>query len=143
MANTIYPKGKEGFALGEIAWVAANFKAVLVRGYTYSTGHKFLSDAVSAGAVIGATATLSSRSAPDGVLNAGVFDFGNVTTGSPLTAILVYQASAVTGGADVATSAQRLTHYIDTVTGGLLPVTPNGGQITFTPDAGPNKLSVL
>ncbi len=53
----------------------------------------------------------------------------------------MFQSSAVTGGADVAATAQRLIAYIDTATG--MPVTPNGGDITIAWDNGANKIFKL
>jgi hypothetical protein len=53
----------------------------------------------------------------------------------------LFQSSAVTGGADVAASAQRLIAYIDTATG--LPVTPNGQAIGLTFDNGANRIFKL
>ena len=55
----------------------------------------------------------------------------------------MFQASAVTGGADVAASAQRVIALIDSSTGVALPVTPNGGDITVAWDSGANRVFKL
>jgi hypothetical protein len=54
---------------------------------------------------------------------------------------VLFQASAVTGGADVAASAQRLIAWIDTGTN--IPVVPNGGDVNITWDSGANKIFKL
>jgi hypothetical protein len=61
-----------------------------------------------------------------------------VATGAAIPAAIYFQSSAVTGGADVAPTAQRLICYVDTATG--LPVTPNGQAITWAHDNGPNRI---
>lgn len=55
--------------------------------------------------------------------------------------IVLFQASAVGGGADVAQSAQRLIAWIDTGTN--IPVVPNGGDVNITWDNGANKIFKL
>lgn len=128
MANALFDPGREGFLAGEIDWNTAVIKCSLVRSYTFSASHKFVSDATGAGASLVATSgALSSIAVTNGVADAADVTFTAVGAGAAITSILVYQASAVTGGADVAASAQRLIAYFDTGTG--LPVTPNGGDI--------------
>ena len=141
MTNALFDPGREGFLAGEIDYDTATVKASLVRGYTFSAANKFMSDAVTAGATQVATATLGSKTITSGVADAADSTFSAVASGSAITAILIFQSSAVTGGADVATTAQRLIAYIDTATG--LPVTPNGGDITVTWDNGSNKIFKL
>jgi hypothetical protein len=128
--------------VGEIDWDTAVIKAALVRSYTYSAAHKFVSDATGAGAVLVATsAALGSKTATNGVADAADVTFSAVAAGAAITGILLFQASAVGGGADVAASAQRLIGYIDTATG--LPVTPNGGDIVVAWDSGASKIFKL
>jgi len=141
MANGLFDPGREGFLDGTIDYDTAVIKASLVRGYTFSAAHKFVSDATGAGAVLVATATLGSKTVTNGVADAADSTFTAVASGSAITGIAIYQASAVTGGVDVAATAQRLIAWIDTATG--LPVTPNGGDITVTWDNGTNKIFKL
>lgn len=142
MANALFDAGREGFLAGEIDWDTAVIKAVLVRSYTFSAAHKFMSDATTAGASIVATsAAMTSKTVTGGVADAADVTFTAVTAGAAITSILVYQSSAVTGGADVAASAQRLIAYLDTATG--LPVTPNGGDITIQWDNTTNRIFKL
>jgi hypothetical protein len=142
MANALFDPGREGFLAGEIDWDTATIKAVLVRSYTFSAAHKFVSDATTAGAsIVSTSAAMTSKTVTGGIADAADVIFTAVTAGAAITSILVYQSSAVTGGADVAASAQRLIAYLDTATG--LPVTPNGGDITIQWDNTTNKIFKL
>lgn len=142
MANAVYPKAKEGFLDGSIDLDTASVKVALVRGYTYSSTHEFVSD------VTGASGTLHATSAAltsIDVIN-GVFDAADVTFTTPATdanqhSLLIFQSSAVGGGADVATSSQRVIAWIDTGTG--VPIVPAGGDITVVWDNGANKIFSL
>lgn len=142
MANALYAPGREGFLAGEIDWDTAVIKAALVRGYTFSSAHKFVSEVTGAGGTLAATsAALSSKTVTGGTADAADITFSAVAANASGHVLIVFQASAVTGGADVASSAQRLIAYLDT--GTLLPVTPNGGDITVTWDSGSNKIFTL
>jgi hypothetical protein len=141
VANVLYTNGREGFLTGEINWPTPTIKVSLVRGYTFSASHKFVSDATGAGATLVATATLGTKTSTGGTADAADSTFSAVASGAAITAIIIYQASAVTGGADVAATAQRLIAYIDTATG--LPVTPNGGDLNLVYDNGSNKIFTL
>lgn len=142
MANVLFDPGREGFLAGEIDWDTAVIKASLVRGYTFSAAHKFVSEAVTAGAVlVSSTAAFGTKTVAAGVADAADVTFSAVTSGAACPYVLIYQSSAVAGGADVATSAQRLIAYFDTMTG--LPVTPNGGDITIAWDNAANKIFKL
>lgn len=144
MANALYAKGREGFLAGEIDFDTAVIKAALVSGYTADLAtHKFVSDVTTAGGTLVATATLSPKTITDGTADAGDVTYSAVAAGDPIEHILVFQASAVTGGADVAASAQRVIALYDSSTGVALPVTPNGGDITVQWDSGANKMFTL
>jgi hypothetical protein len=67
--------------------------------------------------------------------------FSTVTAGAAIAAVVIYMSSAVSGGADGANTAQRLSCHFDTATG--LPVTPNGQNITLAWDNGSNRIFVL
>ena len=141
MTNALFDPGREGFLLGEIDWDTAVIKVSAVRGYTFSAAHKFVSDATTAGAVLVSTVTLAGKTGTSGVADANDVTFTAVASGAAITSLLIYQASAVSGGADVAATAQRLIGYLDT--GTALPVTPNGGDITITWDNGSNRIFKL
>lgn len=139
MPNALFDPGREGFLAGEIDWDTAAVKVALVRGYTFSASHRFVSDVTGAGGTLVATsAALTSKTVTAGVADAADVTFTSVASGSAITGIIVFQSSAVTGGADVAASAQRLIAWIDTATG--LPVTPNGGDITIQWDNAANRI---
>jgi len=145
VANDLFDLGREGFLAGEIDWDTAVIKSALVRGYTANMAtHKFVSDVTGAGGTLVATSSaLGSKTVTSGVADAADVTFSAVASGSAIQNILVFQASAVTGGADVAASAQRVIELIDTTTGVTLPVTPNGGDIVVAWDNGSNKLFKL
>lgn len=142
MANALFDPGREGFLLGQIDWDTAVFKVALVRSYTFSASHKFVSDVTTASGVLHVTsAALSSIVGTNGIADAADVTFTAVTANASSHSLLLFQASAVSGGADVASSAQRLVAWIDTGTN--LPVTPNGGDITVAWDNGTNKIFKL
>lgn len=142
MANALFDPGREGFLAGEIDWDTAVIKIALVRAYTFSAAHKFVSDVTTASGVLHVTsAALGTKTVTSGVADAADVTFTAVTANASAHSVLVFQSSAVTGGGDVAASAQRVIAWIDTGTN--LPVTPNGGDITVAWDNGANKIFKL
>lgn len=142
MANALFDPGREGFLAGEIDWDTAVFKIALVRGYTFSAAHKFVSDVTGAGGTLHVTSSaLASKTITSGVADAADVTLSAVTANATNHSVLLFQSSAVTGGADVAASAQRLVAWIDTGTN--LPVQPNGGDITIAWDNGSNRIFKL
>lgn len=144
MANALFDPAKQGFIAGEIDLDTASIKAALVRGYTFSAGHKFVSDITGAGGTIHATsAALTGVSVTN-----GVFDANDLTqaAGTAITttadtndhSLLIYQSSAVTGGADVAATAQRVIAWVDTGTN--LPIKPPAGAVEVAWDNTTNKI---
>jgi hypothetical protein len=130
MANGMFLPAREGFLRAEINLNLATIKAALVRGYTYNGTHRFVSDITTAGGVIAATsAALGGKSQTNGVFDANDFSWSAVPTNASNHSVLLYQASAVGGGADVASTAQRVIMWIDTGTN--LPIVPNGGDVNW------------
>lgn len=106
MANALFDPGREGFLAGEIDWNTAVIKCALVRGYTFSAAHKFVSDVTGAGGTLVATSgALTSIAVTNGVADAADVTFTAVPSGAAITSIIVFQSSAVGGGADVAATA--------------------------------------
>ena len=138
MANAVFPNGKSGMMTGLIDLDTAVIKTALVRSYTYDAADVFMSDVVATGTIVGTPQTLGSITTTDGVFDAADITYTSVTAGAAIRCLVIYQASAVTGGADVANTSQRVIAYIDTGTG--LPVTPNGSNIVVTWDSGANKI---
>ncbi len=140
--NALYDAGREGFLDGTIDWDTAVIKADLVdtAGLTVDLATNKFRSAIPAGNRVASSVAFTAKT-----VAAGVADAADVTitavSGASTEAIVIYQASAVTGGADVADTAQRLIAYIDTGTG--LPFTPNGGDITIQWDNGANKIFKL
>jgi hypothetical protein len=141
VANALYGPGREGFLAGEIDWDTAVIKAALMRGYTYSNAHKWFSDTTPGTNVVATSAALGTKTVVNGTADAADVTFTAVAAGAAITGIVIFQASAVTGGADVATNAQRLIAWIDTATN--FPITPNGGDITIAWDNGANRIFTL
>tara|TARA_R110000787_G_scaffold106013_1_gene213579 strand:+ start:1989 stop:2390 length:402 start_codon:yes stop_codon:yes gene_type:complete len=127
MANALYPLYKEAI-LGSAtnsSMSAGTVKVALVDTgtYTYSAAHEFYS---SISGVVGTDQTLGTKT-----ITTGTFDSANPTwtavTGATVEALVIYIDTGTAG-------TSRLIAYIDTGQTGL-PVTPNGGDITFTVDA--------
>ena len=126
MADAIYPLYKQACLDGSAEDLSSvNIKAALVDTgtYTYSATHNFLNDV---GGIVATSDNLSSKSVANGTFDAADVTWSSVS-GSSAEAIILYYDSG-----SAATS--RLICYIDSATG--LPVTPNGGDITVTWDAG-------
>jgi hypothetical protein len=142
MTDIVYPLGREGFLGGEIDFDTGTIKALLLRGYTYSAAHKFVSDLTGGGGgTIVATVTLASKTITAGVADCADWTWPAVPTGAACSCFVVVQTSAPAGGADLAAGAQRLIAFYDSQTG--LPVTPNTGDIAYQVDNGANKLFAL
>jgi len=140
--SALFGPGRQGFLDGTINWGATPVvKCALVRGYTFNSAHQFVSDVTGAGGTLVATSAALTKTSALGVADASDVVFSTVTAGAAIPAVIIFQSSAVTGGADVASSAQRLICHIDTATG--LPVTPNGQNITVAFDNGASKIFVL
>lgn len=144
MANVFFPLGREGCLRGEISWNVAVIKVSLVRGYTYNSAHKFVSDVTATGTLVATSGALASKTTTNGVADAADITWTAVGSGASCANVIIYQSSAVTGGADVAASAQRLIAFIDTTTGANpLPITPNGADINLAWDSGSNLIGTL
>lgn len=137
MANALYPSAAEGFISGLIDLDTAVIKVALVRGYTYDSTDVFMSDVVSTGTLNGTSAALASVTVTGGVFDANDTTITTTASGTDHD-LLYFQSSAVTGGADVAQSAQRLIAFIDTGTG--LPIQPGTGTVNVTFSNGASKI---
>lgn len=140
--SNIFDKAREGFLAGEIVWKATSgsvIKASLVRGYTFSVSHKFVSEVISAGGTLVATETLNSMTNVNGVMDAADAVFEAVPEGDAIPHLIIYQASAVGGGSDVAAAQQRLIVFLDRGSG--LPALPNGQDLTVTWSPGSDRIA--
>jgi hypothetical protein len=137
VTNAVYPAALDGLLTGAIDLDTAVLKAALVRGYTYDATDTTVADVVATGTLNGTSAALSSVTVSGGVADASNTTI-TTTASASNHALLLFQASAVTGGADVAQSSQRLVAYIDTGTD--LPIQPGTGTVSVTWDDGVNKI---
>lgn len=130
--STLYDPAREGFLKGEIVWKVDGsvIKASLVRGYTFSVTHRYMSEVIGAGGVIVATETLGSLTNTNGVADAADAVWEAVPEGPAIPSVVIYQASAVTGGVDLAAASQRLIAHVDRGSGVTLSILPNGQDIT-------------
>jgi hypothetical protein len=142
--SNLFDAGREGFLDGTIRWDGiAVIKASPVRGYTFNAAHRFVSEVVATGTLHGGAAvTLTAQTKTTGIADAADITFTALTaTAAAPCYLLIYQASAVTGGADLANIAQRVIAWIDTGTN--IPFTPNGGDVSVAWDNGANKIFKL
>ena len=130
--STLFDTAREGFLKGEIVWRVDGsvIKASLVRGYTFSSTHRYLSEVIGAGGVIVATETLSSLTNANGVADAADAVWEAVPEGPAIQSVVIYQASAVAGGVDLPAASQRLIAHVDRGSGLTLSILPNGQDIT-------------
>lgn len=140
MANSMFGPGIDGLLTGAIDLDTAAIKVALVRGYTFTSTHTFVSDVTGAGGTLnGTSAALSSVTVSGGVFNAGNTSL-TASASASNHSLLVFQASAVTGGADIAASAQRLILWIDTASDGSLPIQPGSGTVNINWATGSSKI---
>ena len=141
MANAVFPKAKEGFLDGSIDLDTAAIKVALVRGYTYDGTDEFVSDVTATGTLHATSGALASVDVTDGVFDADDVTFTTPSANANNHSLLIFQASAVGGGSDVADTSQRLIAWIDTGTG--IPIQPAGGDISVVWDNGADKIFSL
>lgn len=138
MANASFTPFKDALLNATVDLNDAVIKVALVRGYTFNAAHQYLSDiTANSGVLNGTPVALANKTIVGGVFDAD--DSTITTTANASThAVIVYQASAVTGGADVAPTAQNLCFYYDTGTN--LPVVPGTGTVTIAWSSGAAKI---
>jgi hypothetical protein len=141
VANAVFPKAKEGFLDGSIDLDTAAIKVALVRGYTYDGTDEFVSDVTATGTLHATSGALASVDVTDGVFDADDVTFTTPSANANNHSLLIFQASAVGGGSDVADTSQRLIAWIDTGTG--IPIQPAGGDISVVWDNGADKIFSL
>lgn len=142
MASGLYDKGREGFLGADIDWNGATIKAALIDTGTYTPNlgtHQFMSDV---SGIVSTPVALTTKTITAGVADADDVIFP-AATGVSVEAVILYQSSAVGGGADVAAGSQRLIAYLDSAAVSGLPVTPNGTDIVLSWDNGANKIFKL
>lgn len=136
MANALYTLGKQGLLRGTFVLDSDTIKLALISSsYTPNLAtHQFYSDVNSF--LIGVPTTMSGISVTNGVFNSSSVTFTAVAGGSTVRYFVIYKDTGVVG-------TSPLLVLIDTTTGVSLPFATNGGDITFTPDSGTNKIFKL
>lgn len=134
MANTLYPKGRQKFLEGGIAWLTDTIKVILVdtAAYTYSSSHEFLSN-IPLGARVGTAVTLTTKTSTNGVADADDVTFVALT-GAELEAVVIFKDTGVE-------ATSPLIAWFDTGVG--LPLTPNSGNVPLIWDNGSSKIFLL
>lgn len=135
MANAIYPLYKQALLTADtnvdLENTAAKVLLVDTGTYTYNTAHDFHADVTG---IVATSPSLTTKSVAN-----GVFDCDDITwtavSGSSAEALILYIDTTVSG-------TSRLVLFMDTGQTGL-PVTPNGGDITYVVDSGANKFFAL
>lgn len=137
MANAIYPKGREGFAGGDVAWDTDTIKLVAVDAtYVYSTAHQYLSS-VGAAARVATSSAFTAKTITDGVLDAANVVLSSVPVGDTITAIIVYQDTGVE-------ATSRLLLFFDSKADTTaISVVTNGGDININWNDGATKIAQI
>lgn len=129
MANAVYPEYKE-FLLGASANVSLTvddatdgpFCALIDTGtYTYNAAHDFFNDL---SGIVGTDQRITAPTVANGTFDGGDLTYTSVT-GNSIEGFVIYRHNS---GAN---TTWKLVLYYD-ASGGGLPVTPNGGNITVT-----------
>jgi hypothetical protein len=136
VANTFYPKGKEAFASASINWSSDTIKIAPIKitgtgAVSYSAAHQFWSD-ISSG-VVGTPQTLGTKSITNGKLTGAAVTFTALSSAGNTLGYAVYKDTGTP-------STSPLICWLDAGTN--VPVTPNGSDVTFTPD-GTNGILTL
>lgn len=125
MANKLYPKGREAFLRGLVAWDADTIKVLAVTAaYAQNDAHDFLDD-VAAGRVV-TSAALGSKTYTDGVADAADLTYSLVAAGSTIVGLVIFKDTGVE-------ATSRLLAWIDTKSDGTpISVATNGGDVVVS-----------
>ena len=135
----MFNDGIDGLLTGAIDLDTAVIKCALVRGYTFDATDVFMSDVVATGTLNGTSTALANVTITTGVVDA---DDTTITTTANANDhdLILFQSSAVTGGADVANTSQRVIAYFDTASDSSLPIQPGTGDVAVTWSSGASKI---
>lgn len=133
MANTLYPKGREGFATAQINWLTDDIRLVLLDAtYVYDDAHDFRSD-IAAGAVVEESDLLSGKSATDGICDAADIVVTTVS-GDTITQIAVFKDTGVDA------TSRLILFYDATASSVLINLIPDGTGVRVRWSNGPLKM---
>ena len=100
--SALFGPGRQGFLDGTINWGATPvIKCALVRGYTFSSAHQFVSEVTGAGGTLVATSAALTKTSALGVADASDVVFSTVTSLVQLIALVVLDHRLVKGEHDV------------------------------------------
>lgn len=135
MANALYDFGRESFLGATLDWDGFDIRSILIDEGTDVPDLALDQDLAdrTAGARIAVSSSMTSKTITGGVADCADFTWSAVSGASCESVDFYYHT-----GTD---ATSLLVCNIDTATG--LPVTPNGGDITFQVDSGANKLFKL
>lgn len=137
MANALYPKAREGFLGGDLAWDTDTIKVVAVDNtYTYSSAHDFLND-VGAGARVATSAALSSKTITDGVADAADVTYSALPAGDTITGLIVFQDTGVEA------TSHLIAFYDTKADTTAISVPTNGGDVVVAWSNGSDKMFKL
>lgn len=138
MANVFYPKAKELIIDGASKpdWGSDTWKIALVKvsgtgAVSYNSAHDFYDD-LSSG-VVGTPQTLTTKTSTNGKLTSDPVTFTAVSSSGNTLAAILYKDTGTP-------STSPLFCWYDTGTN--VPATPNGSDITVTPDGTNGWLSL-
>lgn len=136
MSNSWYPVGLEHFAKGDINFLTANIKALLVTSaYTPAATDEFVSTiAAISGAIVSRSGNVSGKTVTGGVLNCSNFTVPLVPTGHVIKYVVFYK--------DTGADGTSLLFIVDD-TGNNLPTTTDGADLEYQVSTAPNKLGAL
>ena len=136
MANALYDIGREGFLAGNLDWDANDVRTVLVDEGADTIDlavDQDLADRAGGARIATLGSSVTAKTTTDGVADCADFTWSSVSGAQSESVDFYYHTGTE--------ATSTLICNIDTATG--LPVTPNGGDITFTVDSGSNKLFKL
>lgn len=130
-ANTLYPKGREGFLTGQIDWLTDDIKVSgLTDAYTYAATHEFYTDLVG---VVFDSSNFTGKDATDGVGDADDI-LEPTVSGSDVKRLIIWQDTGVPA------TSRLIAYYGRTASSVLIVASPDGGPFQIVWPNGPTKL---
>lgn len=134
MSNTLYPLGREAFAVGALNWLGTLGVAVLDGSYNYDAAHSVMSSVAGADLF---RFTPTGATADGGVLDLDDYTEPVVAFGDVIRYLVIYQDN----GSD---AANNLIMFIDTAADTTpLFIATTGGPVEIIWPNGPNKITRL
>lgn len=130
MANHLFPKGRQKFLEGGVAWLSDTIKVTAVTSaYVQSDAHEFISS-VGAGSRVVTSGALTSKTSTNGSADAADVVYAAVPGGSTIVGLVVWKDTGVEATSPV------LAWYDTKADTTPISVPTNGGDITVAWAAG-------